>query len=167
MHVLKFKLSGKSTRNILSIAGIFFQLLQRNSAIRNHCTNVQTGCAQEQDNRTWEDTRTLDRSRYISIPEGEGQFVPVICRVHGDSLTVIQSLATLSSLPTSLFLYLPFLLSFSLSLYCSSSPLIRILLPAYVHLRRRPPGKPRQSSLSLGQSCVTEWRLHRLLDSVS
>lgn len=38
----------------------------------------------------------LDRSRYISIPEGEGQFVPVIWRVHGDSLTVIQSLATLS-----------------------------------------------------------------------
>jgi len=32
---------------------------------------------------------------YISIPEGEGQFVPVIWWVHGDSLTVIQSLATL------------------------------------------------------------------------
>lgn len=33
--------------------------------------------------------------RYISIPEGEGQFVPVIWRVRRDSLTVIQSLAAL------------------------------------------------------------------------
>lgn len=36
---------------------------------------------------------------YISIPEGEGQFVPVIWWVHGDSLTVIQSLATLFLFP--------------------------------------------------------------------
>lgn len=44
---------------------------------------------------------------YISIPGGEGQFVPVIWRVHWDSLTVIQSLATLFLFP------LPPLLSLS------------------------------------------------------
>ena len=47
---------------------------------------------------------------YISIPEGEGQFVPVIWRVRGDSLTLIQSLATLSFSPfpflTFLFLFI-------------------------------------------------------------
>lgn len=48
---------------------------------------------------TWEDTWSSIAAGYISIPEGEGQFVPVIWRVHGDSLTVIQSLATLFLFP--------------------------------------------------------------------
>lgn len=82
----------------------------------------------------------LDRSRYISIPEGEGQFVPVIWRVHGDSLTVIQSLATLSlSLSFYLFLHeaVPSPSPFRPPFHRGST-----LRPVRVYLPRHPPTRP-------------------------
>lgn len=59
------------------------------------CTRVTYGTSENM----WSSITT----GYISIPRGEGQFVPVIWQVHWDSLTVIQSLATLFLFPLPSF----------------------------------------------------------------
>lgn len=85
------------------------------------CTRVTYG--------TSENTWSSIAAGYISIPGGEGQFVPVIWRVHWDSLTVIQSLATLFLFPLSpLLSLLPFAPSSSIlvtTLLCSNNSPIR------------------------------------------
>ena len=91
------------------------------AVICRYCANVWVGVhpgGRQQDLRGHV---KLDRSRYISIPEGEGQFVPVIWRVHGDSLTVIQSLATLSFSPFPHQLPFPLSLLLFLSLFLRAS----------------------------------------------
>lgn len=96
---------------------------------------------------TSENTWSSIAAGYISIPEGEGQFVPVIWRVHGDSLTVIQSLATLF-----LFPILPF--SHDLSLF-PSAPSPSILVTTLL-LQQLP-----YSVVIESPAILTEWRLLR------